>query len=191
MATHKPVYVDELYGELQLFMDEHKWVVVHTKPRCEKKLADYAKRHQITYYLPQYTDKRIYQRRKVAVDKILFSSYVFVGVDFAGKQDLQISGYTTSFINVFAQKELVDELRAIYYGREKKVEMKPGFWLDKGLEVEIVNGPLKGVRGIVEDQSKLDNVRLQVNILKQAVLVKVKTEDVKIIGEYEIVEVDE
>ncbi|MEN6444996.1 MAG: transcription termination/antitermination NusG family protein [Candidatus Cloacimonas sp.] len=191
MATHKPVYVDELYGELQLFMDERKWVVVHTKPRCEKKLADYAKRHQITYYLPQYTDKRIYQRRKVAVDKILFSSYVFVGVDFAGKQDLQISGYTTSFINVFAQKELVDELRAIYYGREKKVDMKPGLWLDKGLEVEIVNGPLKGVRGIVEDQSKLDNVRLQVNILKQAVLVKVKTEDVKIIGEYEIVEVDE
>jgi hypothetical protein len=33
-------------------------------------------------------------------------------------------------------------------------------------------------------------VRLQVNILRQAVLVKVKTEDIKIIGEFEIVEID-
>jgi len=68
--------------------------------------------------------------------------------------------------------------------------MEPGLWLEKGLEVEIVNGPLKGIRGVVEDQSKLTEVRLQVNILRQAVLVKVKTEDIKIIGEFEIVEID-
>ena len=190
MATHKPVYVDELYGELELFTDDRQWVVVHTKPRCEKKLADYAKQHGITYYLPQYTDKRIYQRRKVDVDKVLFPSYVFAGIDFRGKKELQISGYTTGFLRVNAPKELIEELRAIYYGRQKNVEMKPGLWLEKGLEVEIVNGPLKGICGVVEDQSKLTEVRLQVNILKQAVLVKVKTEDIKIIGEYEIVETD-
>ena len=86
MATHKPVYIDELYGELELFTDDRNWVVVHTKPRCEKKVADYAKKNQITYYLPQYTDKRVYQRRKVDVDKILFPSYIFVGIDFKGRQ---------------------------------------------------------------------------------------------------------
>ena len=190
MATHKPVYVDELYGELALFTDDRKWVVVHTKPRCEKKLADYAKQHQITYYLPQYTSKRVYQRRKVDVNKVLFPSYVFVGIDFKGKQELLISGYTVNFLKVYAQKELIDELQAIYYGRQKNVQMEPGLWLEKGLEVEIVNGPLKGIRGVVEDQSKLTEVRLQVNILRQAVLVKVKTEDIKIIGEFEIVEID-
>ena len=190
MATHKPVYVDELYGELELFTDDRKWVVVHTKPRREKKLADYAKQHQITYYLPQYTSKRVYQRRKVDVNKVLFPSYVFVGIDFKGKQELLISGYTVNFLKVNAQKELIDELQAIYYGRQKNVQMEPGLWLEKGLEVEIVNGPLKGIRGVVEDQSKLTEVRLQVNILRQAVLVKVKTEDIKIIGEFEIVEID-
>jgi len=191
MATHKPVYVDELYGELELFTDERKWIVGHTKPRCEKKLADYAKQHQITYYLPQYTSKRVYQRRKVDVNKVLFPSYVFAGVDFKGRQELQISGYSVNFLKVNAQKELIDELQAIYYGRQKNVAMEPGLWLEKGLEVEIVNGPLKGIRGVVEDQSKLTEVRLQVNILRQAVLVKVKTEDIKIIGEFEIVEIDE
>jgi len=191
MATHKPVYIDELYGELELFTDDRNWVVVHTKPRCEKKLADYAKQHQITYYLPQYTSKRVYQRRKVDVNKVLFPSYLFAGVDFKGKQELQISGYTVNFLKVNAQKELIEELQAIYYGRQKNVAMEPGLWLEKGLEVEIVNGPLKGIRGVVEDQSKLTEVRLQVNILRQAVLVKVKTEDIKIIGEFEIVEIDE
>jgi len=191
MATHKPVYIDELYGELELFTDDRNWVVVHTKPRCEKKVADYAKKNQITYYLPQYTDKRVYQRRKVDVDKILFPSYIFVGIDFKNKQELLISGYTVNFLKVNAQKELIEELQAIYYGRQKNVAMEPGLWLEKGLEVEIVNGPLKGIRGVVEDQSKLTEVRLQVNILRQAVLVKVKTEDIKIIGEFEIVEIDE
>ena len=166
MATHKPVYIDELYGELELFTDDRNWVVVHTKPRCEKKVADYAKKNQITYYLPQYTDKRVYQRRKVDVDKILFPSYIFVGIDFKNKQELLISGYTVNFLKVNAQKELVDELRAIYYGRQKKVEMQPGLWLEKGLEVEIVNGPLKGIHGVVENQSKLTEVRFTSKYLK-------------------------
>jgi transcription antitermination factor NusG len=54
----------------------------------------------------------------------------------------------------------------------------------RGLEVEIVRGPLKDVTGIVEDHTKLHEVRLQVNILRQAVLVTVDPSNVKILGDY-------
>ncbi len=190
MATNKPVRVPELFGELQLCTGEKSWFVVHTKPRCEKKLADYTKRNGISYYLPQFTDKRVYQRRKVEFDKVLFPSYLFVAMDYMTKQILTISGYVVGFILVPAQAELIGELRAIYYGREKKAEMKPGLWLDKGLEVLITSGPLKGMQGIVENHTKLSEVRLQVNILRQAVIVKVEPASLKILGEYEVVEIE-
>lgn len=188
MATHKPVHVDELFGELKLYDDDNVWTVVHTKPKSEKKLADYAVRNGIFYYLPQFTATRIYQRRKVTFDTVMFPSYIFMVLDHQAKQKVLISGYSTSFIKVRSQIELLSELKAINGTLEQKVEVKPGLWLSKGLEVEIMDGALKGMRGVVEDHTKLEEVRLQVNILRQAVLVKVNAKDVKIIGEFEIVE---
>ncbi|MDD4310312.1 MAG: hypothetical protein PHO32_08030, partial [Candidatus Cloacimonetes bacterium] len=72
MATHKPVLIEELFGELILPQGDSRWMVIHTKPRCEKKLAEYAKQNSITYYLPQFTKSRIYQRRKVDFASVMF-----------------------------------------------------------------------------------------------------------------------
>ena len=66
--------------------------------------------------------------------------------------------------------------------RQPKVEIKNALWLSrlKGNRPR----PLKGVTGIVEDHTKLHEVRLQVNILRQAVLVMVDPANVKILGDY-------
>jgi hypothetical protein len=81
MATHTPVLIDELFGELAPAPDGQRWEVIHTKPRCEKKLAEYARRSGITYYLPQMDSKRVYQRRIVNFTKPMFPSYLFVVLD--------------------------------------------------------------------------------------------------------------
>ncbi|NLK50079.1 MAG: hypothetical protein GX294_05470, partial [Candidatus Cloacimonetes bacterium] len=52
MSTNAPVIIDELFGELELPTDERQWFVARTKPRCEKKLAQHARRNDIHYYLP-------------------------------------------------------------------------------------------------------------------------------------------
>jgi len=68
------------------------------------------------------------------------------------------------------------------------VDLAPALWLSKGLEVEITEGALKGTRGVVESHDKISEVRLQVEILRQAVLMTVDPKHVRIIGEYEIIE---
>jgi len=188
LATHKPVIINELFGELVIPEDDRSWVVVHTKPRCEKKLADYAIREKIHYYLPQIKREKVYQRRKVSTTLPMFSGYIFMILNHQQKQSVAISGLSVSFIRVPLQKELVDELSYIYYGRTKKAAFEPSLWLSKGLEVMITDGPLKGTMGVVESHEKIHEVRLQVNILRQAVMVKVDPRHVKILGEYEIVE---
>ncbi len=188
MATHTPVLIDELYGELILAPEGQRWEVIHTKPRCEKKLAEYARRNEITYFLPQMDSKRVYQRRIVNFTKPMFPSYLFCVLDAHKRQTLLISGYTVSFIRVHQQEFLLEELLNIKLSRTPEIEMENTLWLSEGLKVEITKGPLKGVTGVVESHAKLDEVRLQVNILRQAILVKIDPLNVKILGEYIIME---
>lgn len=188
MATHKPVLIDELFGELIMPEGDKKWTVIHTKPRCEKKLAEYARLNGITYYLPQFTKSRIYQRRKVEFASVMFPGYIFVVLDVFTKDTIKISGYAANFIKVNGQQELLNDLTNLNRGAAKKADMSPGLWLDKGLEVLITAGPLKGMTGMVESHSKMAEVHLQVNVLRQAVLVKIDPKDLKVLGEFEIVE---
>lgn len=191
MPTHAPVLIDELFGDLALAPEGESWAVVHTKPRCEKKLAEYARRNGIHYYLPQMESKRVYQRRMVRFTRPMFQGYLFCVINPAKKQTLLISGYTVSFIKVPLQEELVEELLNIRLSRQPQVQYQETLWLSAGLKVEIMRGPLKGVTGVVESHARLNEVRLQVNILRQAVLVQIEPQDLKILGEYEIVDVDQ
>lgn len=188
VATHNPVHVDELFGELKQYDASRLWYVVHTKPRCEKKLAEHARKNAIPYYLPQYTATSVYQRRKVTFSKVMFPGYLFAVVDINHRQTLSLSGWVVNFIKVTAQQQLLHELQCIHGTHQAKDKVKPGVWLGKGLQVEISSGPLQGVKGVVESHDKLSEVRLQVSILHQAVIVSVDPAIVKIIGEYELVE---
>lgn len=188
MATHTPVLIDELFGELKPAPEGQRWEVIHTKPRCEKKLAQYARGNGITYYLPQMDSKRVYQRRMVSFTKPMFPSYLFCVLDPPKRQTLLYSGYIVAFLRVSQQQFLLEELLNIKHSTYPQIEMEKTLWLSQGLKVEITQGPLKGVTGLVESHDKLDEVRLQVNILRQAVLVKIDPHFVKILGEYMIVE---
>lgn len=190
MASHKPVIINELFGELVIPPEHQRWTVVHTKPRREKKLADYAGKNLIHYYLPQIKRRKVYQRRKVETTLPMFPGYIFMILSADEKQTISISGMVSNFVFVPHQQELVDELSRICFITKKNLPMEKSIWLSKGLEVEITKGPFKGTRGVVERHDKLSELRLQVNILRQAVMVKIDPKSVKIIGEFEIVEED-
>lgn len=189
MSTHAPVIIDELFGELELPTDERQWFVARTKPRCEKKLAQHARRNEIHYYLPLMKSKKIYQKRKVEFTKPLFPGYLFVCMNFNQKQTLLISGFSAGFLPVKHQQHLLDELKALHKIPDDNIKIGYQYWLSSGLEVKIISGPFAGSIGVVESHDKIDEVRLQVDILRQAVLVRINPRDVEIIGKYEIVEV--
>jgi len=184
MATHKPVLVDELSGELTPAVQPFHWQVAHTKPNCEKKLADYLKRLQITYYLPQMESLRLYQYRKVTFTKPMFPGYLFIKSAPEQHISLYRPGYIVRFLPNVNEAELLHDLTQIYLGKAHEFEIYAGTWLEQGWQVEIVSGAMQGVRGVVQDHKKLNEVTLQVNILRQAVTVRVNPADVKIISDY-------
>lgn len=183
MATHKPVLADELYGKLESSLPKQKWHVIHTKPQQEKKLAEYLKRREIWYYLPQLDSIRTYQYRKVTFTKPMFPGYLFARFTAAETGSILMSGCVVRFIKVPSETELLTELIQIYNGRNAKSELNNTQWLESGWEVEITSGPLQGMVGVVKDQNRLSEVTLQVRILRQAVAVKVNPAQVRLIRE--------
>jgi len=175
----------EILGELEQGRDGSKWFVIYTKPRREKKLADYALKNQICYFLPLIESVKHYDRKKVTYTKPMFTSYIFVRATFDQKQLLTVSGHTVSFIRVKDEKSFLEELRYIQKVREKKVEVAPHQYLEQGTWVRFKEGPLKGVVGLVADSRNIKKVVMQVNILRRAISVTAETNQLEVLEDYE------
>ena len=181
MATNKPVEIEELFGNLDPGEGDLKWFVVHTKPRCEKKLAKYSLQYEINYYLPLLDSVRVYKNRKVKFTKPMFPGYVFIKCDQEEKRQLTITGYVAYWLSVLNQMELISDLKQIYSGRELGVEFTRAKFLEKGTKVEIQKGPFAGLIGYVEDQKDVKEVILQITLLRQAVSVSARADQIKVI----------
>jgi transcription antitermination factor NusG len=114
----------------------------------------------------------------------MFNGYLFAVLDNAAKDKLNLTGYVVGYIKVKHQKYFLTELQSLHLTKNKQVELIPANWLSKGIEVMITDGALKGMTGVVESHNKISEVHLQVNVLRQAVLVKIDPKYVKTIGEY-------
>ncbi|MFC1898477.1 transcription termination/antitermination protein NusG [Candidatus Cloacimonadota bacterium] len=181
MATNKPVECEEIFGDLNAAGENQKWLVVRTKPRQEKKLANYAFKARINYYLPLTDSTRIYQNRKVHFTKPLFPGYVFAKCTPEERRALTITGHTAHFLKVINEAELLDELKQIYIGTKKGGDFRNARFLEHGTKVIITSGPYEGLTGYVENQKDITKVILQVNMLRQAVAVSVKSNQIKVI----------
>ncbi len=184
MATHKPVYVDELYGTL-----DHdptgslKWYVIKTKYQSEKKLAQWAKENSIEYYLPQYIKTTKYKYRKIETTKPLFSGYIFIKMTFDQRIILLRPGYIVKIISVKHQDVLLEELKRFYFIKERGYTLLPGHTLEKGTKVKVVSGALKGTVGFVIEGDNPKKIIITANIINQAVEVTLKNDDLQIVEE--------
>ncbi|MBN2461668.1 MAG: hypothetical protein JXB60_08670 [Candidatus Cloacimonetes bacterium] len=181
MATHKPVSVEDLYGDLTPGLAGRRWWVIYTKSRQEKKLATYARQREISYYLPLQESVRHYRYRKLIFSKPLFSGYIFVKCDNEEKNQLTLSGCVVNFLEVVDEVELVHELQQIFRGQQKGADLRPAEFVKKGTRVEIVAGPFTGLTGVVKDHNNVYEVLLQVHLLHQAVAVVASTDQIKVV----------
>ncbi|NBP23201.1 MAG: antitermination protein NusG, partial [Proteobacteria bacterium] len=64
------------------------WYVAHTRPRAEKKLAEFCLEQGYEYRLPLYRSVKTYVRKRVVFEKPLFPGYLFARVQKRHRQML-------------------------------------------------------------------------------------------------------
>jgi len=149
------------------------WYVLHTRPRCEKKLEDYCRVSQLEHYLPLRKEVKVYQRRKVAVRKPLFPGYVFARFDSSQRAGVLQSRQVVRVLAVRDQAGFINEIDQIRKALAIEPTLGPCPALQRGNPVRIVIGPFQGLEGVVSAFKGQTRVIMNVNLIGQGVPLEV------------------
>jgi len=154
-----------------------QWIVVRSKPRAEKVTFDQLTKKGIDAYLPLVKERRKWSDRKKWVELPLFSSYLFVKLELKNSiYVLQTHGVSSivKFNGTIAtvQESVVNSIR---WALEGGYELEPTEYFTQGDEVEVIEGPMKGTKGIVAEVKGEGRLILKIDALQQAVAVHIDT----------------
>ncbi len=150
------------------------WHVIHTRPRCEKKLAAYCASERIDSSLPLYRSVKRYRGKQVVFLKPLFPNYVFVQLSgFTQHVALQQNSHVARILPVPDQSEFERQLNDILRALESDVKVRLAPLIGVGMRVKIRSGPLRGMDGWVEHRSGMVDVLLRLDFIGQAAVVQV------------------
>lgn len=152
------------------------WFVAHTKPRCEKKLAEYCGREGMEPTLPLYRSVKKYRGKTVVFFKPLFPGYVFLRLPEVRRAKVLQSDYVANLLEVPIQDEFEEQLTAILQALESEYEVRLSPTIQPGSRVRIRSGPLRGLEGFVERRKGLVEVHLRLDFISQAAAVTMEAD---------------
>jgi transcriptional antiterminator RfaH len=162
-------------------MSDLLWFVAHTRPRCEKKLAEFCKQNGLAATLPCYSQAHKYRGKTVVFRKPLFPGYVFLHIEHCDRQKISQSDCIANLLEVFDQETLANQLNDILCALETDLEIRLAPTIGEGMRVKIKYGPLRGVEGWVEKRHGMSTVLLRLDFIGQAAAVKLEATDLELI----------
>jgi len=160
---------------------EPRWLVCHTRPRCEKKFAALLVAEKLEHYLPLVTSVRRYGKQTKRFTKPLFPGYVFACVPPPLKSRLHQQDLLARTIHVENEALFLRQLNDVRALVDSGYEFALTPPLKKGTRVRVTGGPLWGVEGIVDNPANPQGVILAVDVLQQGLLVKIPLTDLQVI----------
>ena len=155
---------------------QYRWLVLYVRPRFEKKVERQVLDAGITCFLPEREEIRIWSDRKKKVIAPLFPGYLFVYVDERRRiEALQAPGalkYVHFGGKISVVPERVIESLRIAVGSGQPLETTAER-LPKGSMVKVKLGAASGLRGELVEYRGKTRVVINVEGIRQAVLVEV------------------
>lgn len=136
-------------------------------------MSKYCAFHDLEHYLPLRQETKVFQRRKVTVNKPVFPGYVFVQMP-ATKRELALkSNYVVRMIPVKDQDTFLWEVEQV----QKALTVDPTLGATQafscGRLVRVTGGPFQGLEGKVVTVKGETRVMLNVDMIGQAVSLEV------------------
>jgi transcription antitermination factor NusG len=160
-------------------MSDLLWFVAHTRPRCEKKLADFCQQNGLSATLPCYSAAHKYRGKTVVFRKPLFPGYVFLRIENTDRRKVHQSDFVANLLEVFDQEILARQLEDILLALEADLDIRLAPTIGEGTRVKIKHGPLRGIEGWVEKRHGMNIVLLRLDFIGQAAAVKMEATDLE------------
>lgn len=159
---------------------EPRWYALKTRSRHEKAVRDQLLQRDIDTFLPVCESWRQWKDRKKRVELPLFPGYCFARFPLTDRlRVLNVIG-VASLVSINHRPEPVreEELAAIQQLVATKIQYDPHPFLEEGMDVEVVRGPLTGVRGKLLRKDRVTRLVLAVTLVRQAAVVEIHPADV-------------
>ena len=157
------------------------WHVAHTRPRAEKKVAEFFRREGWATELPLYLSVKRYRGKRLTFHKTLFPGYVFVRLNPEQIPAARQHQHIASLLVPPDPEEFSAQLSAILSGLSGQLEVRIAPEVTEGRRVRLIGGPLRGVEGVVIERSKSLEVLLRLDFIGQAAAFRVIADEVELI----------
>ena len=155
------------------------WYAVSTRSRHEKLVRDRIAGVGIEPFLPLTRQLRQWSDRKVWTELPLFSGYCFARFSLGNRRAiLQIPGVAGIVGSTTPEAIPAVELDAIRALSAIDRPIEPHDYFSEGAWVEVVRGPLIGMRGQFVRRAGEDLIVLRVNLIQQAAAVHIHVDEV-------------
>lgn len=154
--------------------ETHSWVVVHCRPRCEKKAERLCRREGITCYLPLRTKVSQYGSRQREFSSPLFNGYLFAYVDVSQKVFLRQDQYVARIIETVQQHLLYTQLCMLKAALDAEQIVEVCSFIQPGRWVRIGGGPMKGLEAQVAELHGTTHVLVSIEMIQQTVAMKIE-----------------
>lgn len=153
-----------------------KWFAVYTSPRAEKKVAERLTKAGIECYLPLFKQLKKWSDRKKWVEEPLFKSYLFVNVSDSEYYKVLNTNGIVRYITFGGKAvpvpesdlNIIKKLLIEYPDELEAVES-----LEKGSPIEIIAGPMMGVKGELVDYRGEKRASIRVEYINQSLLISI------------------
>ncbi len=159
---------------------ETLWYAGYTASRHEKRVAEQLQERGVEHLLPLYEAIHRWNNGRHRVQLPLFPGYVFVRIALCDRlRVLQIPGFVR--LVGFSGRPVPlpdDEINTIQHAFRLGINAQPHPYLTAGSRIEIVRGPLQGMRGILLRRHGLWRVVLSIELIMRSMVVEVDSDDV-------------
>lgn len=158
---------------------QHRWWVLHSRPRAEKTIARRLARDGTSFFLPLFERESRRGRRRTTSHLPLFPGYVFLRADEDERLATMMTNQVANCLAVPDQDRLHADLQRVYRLIQSRQSLAPEARLEPGMSAEIVCGPLKGHRGTVLRKGKRLRFVIEVDFLQRGASVEVESTDIR------------
>lgn len=150
-----------------------RWIVCHTRPRCEKKLQRLCELARVHCFLPLVTSEKRYGTRIRRHTVPLFPGYVFVRCRPSYLPTLEQNQLCANIITVADQALMEKQLHGVRSALEEDQALQVVPFIQEGRSVLISSGPFAGTKAIIARINDQDHIVIRFEMIQQSVAMRV------------------
>ena len=158
---------------------DRAWFAVHVRPHKEHMCAAILRNKGYEEFVPSLrVHSRSGNKQSYRLPRALFPGYLFCRFNTESKSHLVTTGGVIGIVGFGGTPCCVseDEMMRIHSIVDSGVSATPCPFLAVGQRVELTDGPLRGVQGVLEETKKAHRLIVSINLLQRSVAVEVAQE---------------